>query len=119
MRGAQLLHLVERPLVEGDDVLARWLGGVAAGDGERAARETIALYAVLLVATTLLFVPFGLAGRYYLGAATALGAAFLALSLRGLRAGARFDANRWAKHVFAFSVIYLPALLVALLVARA
>ena len=67
----------------------------------------------------LLFVPFGLAGRYYLGAATALGAAFVALSLRGLRAGGRFDVNRWAKQVFAFSVVYLPALLIALLVARA
>ena len=92
---------------------------VSVQHGERAARQTVALYAVLLVATTMLFVPFDLAGRYYLGAATVLGAAFLALSLRGLRAGARFDVHRWAKQVFAFSVIYLPALLVALLVARA
>jgi heme O synthase-like polyprenyltransferase len=48
-----------------------------------------------------------------------LGAAFLALALRGLRGSARFDVRRWAKRVFAFSVIYLPALLVALLVDRA
>jgi heme o synthase len=115
----QVPHFAAISIFRAQDYARAGLQVVSVQHGERAARQTIALYAVLLVATTLLFVPFGLAGRYYLGAATALGAAFLALSLRGLRAGARFDANRWAKHVFAFSVIYLPALLVALLVARA
>jgi protoheme IX farnesyltransferase len=79
----------------------------------------VALYTVLLVVSSLLFVPFGLAGRFYPLAATVLGAVFLALAFRGLRAGARFDTHRWAKRVFAFSVLYLPAVLVALLVARA
>jgi protoheme IX farnesyltransferase len=114
----QIPHFAAITIFRAADYERAGLQVVSVQHGERAARQTIALYAVLLVATTLLFVPFGLAGRYYPGAATALGAAFLALSLRGLRAGARFDVNRWAKHVFAFSVIYLPALLVALLVAR-
>ena len=63
--------------------------------------------------------PFGLAGRYYPLCATALGAVFLAFALRGLRGGSRFDTNRWAKRVFAFSIVYLSVLLVVLLVARA
>jgi protoheme IX farnesyltransferase len=115
----QIPHFAAIAIFRAEDYARAGLQVVSVQHGERAARETVALYAVLLVATTMLFVPFGLAGRYYLGAATALGAAFLALSLRGLRAGGRFDTNRWAKQVFAFSVVYLPALLIALLVARA
>jgi heme o synthase len=115
----QIPHFAAIAIFRAEDYGRAGLQVVSVQHGERAARETVALYAVLLVATTMLFVPFGLAGRYYLGAATVLGAAFLALSLRGLRAGGRFDTNRWAKHVFAFSVVYLPALLIALLVARA
>jgi protoheme IX farnesyltransferase len=92
---------------------------VSVQQGERAARHTVALYTVLLVAASLLFVPFGLGGKYYPMAATLLGAAFLALAFRGLRPGARFDTARWAKRVFAYSVIYLPALLAALLIGRA
>jgi len=115
----QIPHFAAIAIFRAEDYGRAGLQVVSVQHGERAARETVALYAVLLVATTMLFVPFGLAGRYYLGAATALGAAFLALSLRGLRAGGRFDTNRWAKQVFAFSVVYLPALLIALLVARA
>lgn len=115
----QIPHFAAITIFRAEDYGRAGLQVVSVQHGERAARETVALYAVLLVVTTLLFVPFGLAGRYYLGAATALGAAFLALSLRGLRAGARLDTKRWAKQVFAFSVVYLPALLIALLVARA
>lgn len=115
----QIPHFAAITIFRAEDYGRAGLQVVSVQHGERAARETIALYAVLLVAATMLFVPFGLAGRYYLGAATGLGAAFLALSLRGLRGGPRFDTNRWAKRVFAFSVVYLPALLIALLVARA
>jgi protoheme IX farnesyltransferase len=114
----QIPHFAAITIFRAEDYGRAGLQVVSVQHGERAARHTVALYAVLLVATTMLFVPFGLAGSYYLSAATVLGAAFLALALRGLRVGPRFDTKRWAKHVFAFSVIYLPALLVALLVAR-
>jgi heme O synthase-like polyprenyltransferase len=66
----------------------------------------------------MLFVPFGLAGRGYLGVATVLGAGFLALALRGVRGAGVREVNRWAKHVFVFSIAYLPLLLVALLLNR-
>jgi len=115
----QIPHFAAITIFRAEDYARAGLQVVSVQHGERAARHTVALYAVLLVAMSLLFVPFGLAGAYYLPAATVLGAAFLALALRGVRGTARLDVRRWAKAVFAFSVIYLPALLVALLVARA
>ena len=115
----QIPHFAAITIFRAEDYGRAGLQVVSVQHGERAARHTVALYTVLLVAMSLLFVPFGLGGAYYLTSATVLGAAFLALALRGLRVGARFNVNRWAKRVFAFSVVYLPALLVALLVARA
>ncbi len=115
----QIPHFAAISIFRAEDYGRAGLQVVSVQQGERAARHTIALYTVLLVATSLLFVPFGLAGRYYPLAATALGAGFLALAMRGLRVGARFDTNRWAKRVFLFSIVYLPGLLIALLVARA
>jgi protoheme IX farnesyltransferase len=114
----QIPHFAAITIFRAEDYRRAGLQVVSVQHGERAARETIALYTFLLVAASLLFVPFGLSGPYYAIAATLLGAMFLALALRGLRGGAHFDANRWAKRVFAFSVIYLPALLIALLVHR-
>lgn len=114
----QIPHFAAITIFRTEDYRRAGLQVVSVQHGERAARETIALYTFLLVAASLLFVPFGLSGPYYTIAATVLGAMFLALALRGLRGGAQFDANRWAKRVFAFSVIYLPALLIALLVHR-
>ena len=114
----QIPHFAAITIFRAEDYARAGLQVVSVQQGERAARHTVALYSVLLVASSLLFVPFGLAGRFYPVAATVLGAAFLALAFRGLRPGARFDTHRWAKRVFAFSVLYLPALLVALLVGR-
>ena len=84
--------------------------------GESGARRTIAVWTVLLVGASLLFVPLGLAGKAYLGVASVLGAGFVALAFRGQRAsGATFDVTGWAKAVFAYSIPYLCVLLVALL----
>jgi heme o synthase len=114
----QIPHFAAITIFRAEDYRRAGLQVVSVQHGERAARETIALYTLLLVLASLLFVPFGLSGPFYAAAATGLGAMFIALALLGLRAGPRFDSNRWAKRVFAFSVIYLPALLVALLVHR-
>jgi heme o synthase len=114
----QIPHFAAISIFRAEDYGRAGLQVVSVQHGERAARETIALYAVLLVATSLLFAPLGLSGRYYEMAATLLGAGFLAVSFRGLRAGSRFDAKRWAKRVFALSIPYLTLLLFALLVDR-
>jgi protoheme IX farnesyltransferase len=111
----QVPHFAAIAIFRVDDYARAGLKVVSVQHGERAARRTVMLFTVLLVATTLLFVPLGLAGRAYLAVATTLGAAFLALALRGVRGGARLDVDRWAKRVFVFSIPYLSLLLIALL----
>ncbi len=115
----QIPHFAAISIFRAEDYGRAGLQVVSVQQGERAARHTVALYTVLLVVMSLVFVPFGLAGRWYPVSAIVLGAAFLALAFRGVRVSGRFDVRRWAKRVFAFSVLYLPALLIALLVGRA
>jgi protoheme IX farnesyltransferase len=114
----QVPHFAAIAIFRAEDYARAGLQVVSVQHGERAARHTVALYTVLLVATTMLFVPFGLAGRGYLAVATVLGAGFLGLALRGVRGAGVREVNRWAKHVFVFSIAYLPLLLVALLLNR-
>jgi protoheme IX farnesyltransferase len=114
----QVPHFAAISIFRTEDYARAGLRVVSVQHGERAARQTIALYSVLLVVASLLFLPFGFAGRRYALVATVLGALLLGLALRGLRAGARFDARRWARHVFAFSIPYLTLLLAALLCDR-
>ncbi len=70
-------------------------------------------YAGALVPVSLLLVPLGIAGWLYLVVASALGFAFLAWAVAGLRAEA---GNRWARQLFIASLIYLPLLFAALAV---
>jgi protoheme IX farnesyltransferase len=114
----QVPHFAAIAVFRAEDYARAGLQVVSVQHGERAARRMIAVYTLLLVASSLLFVPCGLAGRYYAVAASALGATFVALSLRGLTTSSAFDAKRWAKRVFAFSIPYLTILLLALLVDR-
>jgi heme o synthase len=112
----QVPHFAAIAIFRAEDYARAGLQVVSVQHGERAARHMIAVFALLLVATSLLFWPFGLAGRYYTVIAAVLDAALLALVLRGLKTRPPpFDVRRWAKHVFAFSIPYLVLLLVALL----
>lgn len=114
----QIPHFAAISIFRAEEYERAGLQVVSVQHGERAARQTVALYSVLLVIASLLFTPLGIAGRSYAIAATVLGAGLLAFAFRGLRGGPRFDAKRWAKHVFAFSIPYLTLLLFALLVDR-
>jgi protoheme IX farnesyltransferase len=67
---------------------------------------------VLLVAVSVLLVPFGVAGPLYLAAAIGLGGAFLVLVARGVL---RREGKAWARQTFLFSLVYLPGLFAALL----
>ena len=79
--------------------------------GELATRHSIIRWIFALVAGSLLIVPLGLAGRGYLFAATALGAAFFTHGCYGLRAG---TGAKWAKSLFGVSILYLVLLFAAL-----
>jgi len=115
----QVPHFAAIALFRMDDYGRAGLQVVSVQHGERAAREMIALWTVLLVTSSLLFEPFGMAGPVYELAALAAGVGFLALAFRGLRGGPRFDATRWARRVFAFSIPYLAVLLLVLVVDHA
>lgn len=116
----QIPHFAAIAIFRTEDYARAGLQVISVQHGEGAARQMIAFFSLLLAATSLLFMPFGLAGARYTVVATVLDAAFLALVLRGARSGsARFDVRRWARHVFAASIPYLTFLLVALLSDRA
>ncbi|HEY6912767.1 MAG TPA: heme o synthase [Myxococcales bacterium] len=83
--------------------------------GEREARTNIVRYTVALVAVSLLFVPIGTAHTAYLVVALTAGLGFLGYGLLGLRAS---SGPRWARNLFLFSLIYLPAVFGALMLDR-
>jgi len=114
----QVPHFAAISIFRAQEYARAGLQVVSVQRGERAARRTVARWSVPLVVTSLLFVPFGFAGRAYLAAAVLFGAAFIALAFRGVMTD-DLDVGRWARRVFAFSIPYLAILLVALLVDRA
>jgi protoheme IX farnesyltransferase len=83
--------------------------------GEEAVRANIVRYAVAQVGTSLVFVPLGMAGRLYLGAAVAMGALFLVAAFAGLRPAA---GPRWARGLFLQSLLYVTVVFGALMVDR-
>ncbi|MHB1844262.1 MAG: heme o synthase [Deltaproteobacteria bacterium] len=85
--------------------------------GERTARWHLLAYTAALVPVSLAFTPLGVAGKAYLAVALALGLVFLGFAARGLRRGeaAREQRGRWARGVFAYSIVYLLVLSSALL----
>jgi protoheme IX farnesyltransferase len=79
--------------------------------GELATRHTIVRWTFALLATSLLLVPLGVAGHTYLIVASVLGAVFFVWGCYGLREG---TGVKWAKSLFAVSILYLVMLFSAL-----
>src|SRR5262245_39199116 len=86
--------------------------------GPDATRGQIVVYAALLVPVALAPVFLGFGGPFYAVIAIALGAAFLALSLNVYRVREGRAADRAAKQLFGFSILYLFGLFAALLAER-
>ncbi len=84
--------------------------------GLRATRHSIVRYLVALVAVSLLLVPLGVEKQGYLVWAGVLGALFFAWGCYGLREGA---GPKWARSLFAVSIVYLVLLFCALIAERA
>jgi protoheme IX farnesyltransferase len=72
--------------------------------GDRVTRHHTVRYLVALLLTSLLLVPFGVGGRLYQVAALVLGFAYFGVGLYGLR---RDAGVRWARVLFATSMVYL------------
>ena len=79
--------------------------------GELATRHTIVRWTFALLAASLLLVPLGVAHHGYLLAATLLGGVFFVWGTYGLRAG---SGAKWAKSLFAVSILYLVLLFAVL-----
>jgi heme o synthase len=80
--------------------------------GEASTRRQIVVYSVLLLAVTLLLIPFGAASYFYLCSALLLGAGFLWYAVRLER-----DAtSQAARRLFRYSLLYLALLFLAVAV---
>ncbi|HEX7664419.1 MAG TPA: heme o synthase [Polyangiaceae bacterium] len=82
--------------------------------GEPATWRAILNFTGALVASTLLLFPLGVAGRGYLVAAGLLGAAFCAVATWGFTAENSEIATKRSRWLFAYSIVYLVALFVAI-----
>jgi protoheme IX farnesyltransferase len=107
----QIPHFVAIALYRKADYARAGLVVVPNVTGELASRHTIIRWIFAAVASSLLVVPLGLAGRGYLVIATLLGGIFFTWGCYGLRAG---TGDRWAKSLFGISILYLVLLIAAL-----
>ena len=81
-------------------------------------RKQIVVYAALLVPVALAPAFMGFGGPLYALTAMALGAVFLALALNVYRVREGREADRAARRLFGFSILYLFGLFAALLAER-
>jgi len=82
--------------------------------GELVAKIQAIAWAVLLVPVSIALTPLGVTGNLYLGIALALGLGFLAWTVKGLASTETESDVRWARQLFFMSLVYLPALSLAL-----
>jgi len=108
----QMPHFLAIALFRKDDYQRAGYRALPVVQGDDATRVWMLLWTVLLVAVSVLLVPFGVAGPLYLAAAIGLGGAFLGLVARGVL---RREGKAWARQTFLFSLVYLPGLFAALL----
>jgi protoheme IX farnesyltransferase len=115
----QIPHFAAIAIFRADDYARAGLPVVSVRYAERGARRWIGISSALLALSSLLFVPLGLAAWPYTLLAALSSVGFVALAARGLIARSpRFAAHRWARQVFAASIVYLTVLLVGLLAYR-
>jgi len=111
----QLPHFAAISIARADEYAAANLKVMSTVRGERTTRWFVFGWSLLLVGTSLLFVPLGVARARYAVVAVVLAVPCLGLAVAGLTRSARFDGRCWASRVFAFSISHLTLLIVALL----
>jgi len=109
----QVPHFIAISFFRAKDYASAGMKVVPVERGERAAKWQILGYTLLLVGVSLGVC--GLAGTLYLVCASTLGALFIGWSAYGLRPA---SGNRWARSLFAYSIVYLVAILAMLIVDR-
>ena len=113
----QLPHFLAIALFRQHEYTRAGIQVLPAVRGAGVTRLHAALWAGALVPVTLLLVPLGIAGTFYLAVAGLTGLLFAGLCVAGLwRASSAESSHRWARAVFAASLAYLPLLFAALAV---
>ncbi|HET7754888.1 MAG TPA: heme o synthase [Anaeromyxobacteraceae bacterium] len=108
----QLPHFLAISLYLSDDYARGGLRVFALVHGARATQIASAVTSAVLVPTSLLLVPLGVAGPVYGGVALALGLGLFGWSLSGL--GREAPTQRWARNFFLGTLAYLTLLFGAL-----
>ncbi|MFI5288506.1 MAG: heme o synthase [Polyangia bacterium] len=111
----QLPHFIAISLFRAEEYKAAGLKVVPIERGVQGAKERIAFYSLLMLAVSLQVVRAGIGGAFYLAAALALGGGLVTLALYGLSREAR---DKWARWYFLYTLVYLPALFIALVVSH-
>jgi protoheme IX farnesyltransferase len=114
----QIPHFIAISMFRADEYARAGLKVDAVVHGLDGARWRIVGWSVVQFAASLAVLKTGVGGRFYEGAAFALGAVLLALCGLGLRAMSREQTVRWARWFFLYSIIYLPVLFTALVLGR-
>ncbi len=109
----QVPHFLAIALFRQEDYARAGLKVMPNVSGLKATKHSIVRYLVALVAATLLLVPLGVERSGYLVWAGMLGAVFFGWGCYGLRDDA---GPRWARSLFAVSIVYLVVLFFALVV---
>jgi len=115
----QIPHFIAISMFRADEYARAGLKVLPVERGVAGAKLRIVAWSVVQFAASLAVVQAGVGGRFYQGAAFALGAVLLALCGWGLRPMAPEQTNRWARWFFLYSIVYLPVLFAALVFGRA
>ncbi|MBK8253824.1 MAG: protoheme IX farnesyltransferase [Polyangiaceae bacterium] len=107
----QLPHSLAIATFRSDDYRRAGTKVIPVEHGDRVTRVHIVIESILLVGVSVLLVPLGVAGAFYLVSALLLGGVFVAFAIAGLRQAA---GHRWARGLFAASIVYLVLLMAAL-----
>lgn len=109
----QMPHFLAIALFRKQDYKDAGIRCVPVVRGETIAKVQAIAWAVLLIPMSVALTPMGVTGNLYFVVALLLGSGFLIWTILGLR---RANTGKWARQVFLLSLVYLPALTLALVV---
>jgi len=107
----QMPHFLAIALFRKQDYADAGIRCVPVVRGEQVAKIQAIAWALLLIPMSMALTPLGVTGNLYMVVALLLGLGFLAWTVAGL---GRANTGKWARQVFMLSLVYLPALTLAL-----
>jgi len=114
----QIPHFIAISMFRADEYARAGLKVDGVVHGLDGARWRIIVWSLVQFAASLAVMKSGVGGRFYEGAAFALGAVLLALCGFGLKPMSTVKTHRWARWFFLYSLVYLPVLFAALVLGR-